>query len=105
MNAINFRYWLQGMFELTDVFVIDENQLAIIKAHLVLVSDKDHFCHWFEGMIEGQTTNMINAVSVDKIRKKLNDSFVNLSQVVLLQQGMPSFPYNIPQLRDPILTC
>ena len=37
MTSKDFAYWLQGMFELTDVEVLDEKQVTMIKNHLKLV--------------------------------------------------------------------
>jgi hypothetical protein len=37
MQATQFAYWLQGMFELGDVKTLDEEQVKKIKNHLKLV--------------------------------------------------------------------
>lgn len=40
MQELNFCYWLQGYFELTDSKELDSNQVDIIKDHLKLVFNK-----------------------------------------------------------------
>lgn len=40
MDAINFTYWLQGFFEVSDAKKLDEKQVQIIKDHLGLVFNK-----------------------------------------------------------------
>ena len=37
MKSRDFAYWLQGLFELSDVTQLDERQTALIKAHLHMV--------------------------------------------------------------------
>lgn len=37
MTAVNFVYWLQGFFELSDDKTITEHQIECIKKHLSLV--------------------------------------------------------------------
>jgi hypothetical protein len=37
MKSVEFCYWLQGMFELTDVKELDEHQVDLIKKHLNMV--------------------------------------------------------------------
>jgi hypothetical protein len=41
MNAEQFCYWLQGVFEVTDPKTLNEKQVAIIKEHLGLVFKKE----------------------------------------------------------------
>lgn len=40
MDAVNFTYWLQGFFEVSDAKKLDEKQVQIIKDHLDLVFNK-----------------------------------------------------------------
>tara|TARA_Y100001973_G_C5197892_1_gene335585 strand:- start:844 stop:1038 length:195 start_codon:yes stop_codon:yes gene_type:complete len=37
MKSVEFCYWLQGMFELTDTKELNEQQTEMIKKHLQLV--------------------------------------------------------------------
>ena len=37
MKAVEFAYWLQGLFELTDTKTLNEKQVTAIKNHLKLV--------------------------------------------------------------------
>ena len=41
MNEINFCYWLQGFFEMTDTESLTPEQIKIIKEHLQLVLKKE----------------------------------------------------------------
>lgn len=40
MNEREFCYWLQGLLELSDVKILDEKQVQIIRDHLQLVFNK-----------------------------------------------------------------
>jgi hypothetical protein len=40
MNSLEFAYWLQGFFELTNQKTLNETQVQIIREHLDLVFDK-----------------------------------------------------------------
>jgi hypothetical protein len=37
MKSVEFCYWMQGMFELTDPKTLNEKQVELIKAHLNMV--------------------------------------------------------------------
>lgn len=37
MTSVNFAYWLQGMFELTQPKTLNEEQTALIRQHLNMV--------------------------------------------------------------------
>jgi hypothetical protein len=43
MNSLEFAYWLQGFFELTNQKTLNETQVQIIKEHLNLVFEKTTF--------------------------------------------------------------
>ena len=47
MNSIDFCYWLQGHFEISETTELNEKQVEIIKNHLNLV-----FKHEIDGMYE-----------------------------------------------------
>ena len=50
MNSIDFCFWLQGVFEVTDTKELNEKQVEIIKNHLNLV-----FKHEIDPLREEQT--------------------------------------------------
>lgn len=50
MNSIDFCYWLQGYFELSDVKKIDTKQTKIVKDHLNLV-----FLHEIDPLRESES--------------------------------------------------
>lgn len=41
MTAVSFAYWLQGLFELSDIKTLDEKQVTTIKNHLNMVFKHD----------------------------------------------------------------
>ena len=47
MNSIDFCYWLQGHFEISEATELNEKQIEIIKNHLNLV-----FKHEIDGIYE-----------------------------------------------------
>jgi hypothetical protein len=51
MNSVDFCYWLQGFFELSELDTITPRQLEAIKQHLHLV-----FLHEIDPMRTAQTT-------------------------------------------------
>lgn len=63
MTSKDFVYWLQGMFELTDVDTLNEKQVTLIKNHLKLVflheidpsySDDPTVQHIFQNIHDGK---------------------------------------------------
>ncbi len=54
MNSIDFCYWLQGHFEISETSELNEKQVEIIKNHLNLV-----FKHEIDGIYEkGELQNI-----------------------------------------------
>ena len=51
MNSVDFCYWLQGYFELSEATTLTANQVDLIIKHLNLV-----FKHEIDPIREGQTT-------------------------------------------------
>jgi len=51
MNSIDFAFWLQGFFEISEAEELTPAQVAIIKNHLHLV-----FKHEIDPLREGETT-------------------------------------------------
>lgn len=41
MNATEFCYWLQGLFELSDVKSLDERQTDLVRRHLAMAFQHD----------------------------------------------------------------
>ena len=58
MNTIDFCYWLQGHFEISESKSLTEAQTNIIKNHLNLV-----FKHEIDPLRESQTTTPINILN------------------------------------------
>jgi hypothetical protein len=91
MNNTNFRYWLQGLFELTPAtnwhgHVFSKEQTKIVRDHLLLVKATeplDGFTAWLEGFLDGEGTNL------GLIQSKLEESFkqVRLSTGLVISQG------------------
>jgi hypothetical protein len=80
MRSIEFAYWLQGYFEISeDVTEINERRLSIIKAHLSLVFEYDKepskFIHWLKGFLDGANHNSLTPELTDKVKKELHSIF------------------------------
>ena len=68
MNSIDFCYWLQGYFEISDAKEITPAQLEVIKNHINLV-----FKHEIDPLRDSQTStpaSILNSIH------SLNDSLV-----------------------------
>jgi len=68
MNSIDFCYWLQGYFEISDAKEITPTQLEVIKNHINLV-----FKHEIDPLRDSQTStpaSILNSIH------SLNDSLV-----------------------------
>jgi hypothetical protein len=60
MNSVDFCFWLQGFFEISEQTNLSPRQIEIVKAHLNLV-----FLHEIDPMCEAETTTTksnLNAV-------------------------------------------
>lgn len=69
MNTIDFCYWLQGFFELSESNNLTENQVQKIRNHLNLV-----FKHEIDPLRESQT--QIPASELNQIHSPENDPLV-----------------------------
>ncbi len=58
MNSIDFCFWLQGSFELSNSNELTEEQVKVIKNHLNLV-----FKHEIDPLRESQTTTKTNILN------------------------------------------
>lgn len=88
MESINFAYWLQGFFEISNDKKLNEKQVQIIKDHLALVFDKQTP----DRNIDINDVNYIKKVAEDSLnitpqRKQelmfspINPSTVNLDNI------------------------
>lgn len=78
MQSINFLYWLQGLFEISEITRLSSRQVEVIKAHLK-ITVKDHpFISWLEGFLETQTKG-INKELTLVLKEKLALSFTNIT--------------------------
>lgn len=73
MTSVEFCYWLQGVFEVTDVKSLDEKQTQIVKDHLNLV-----FYHEIDNKYADKAKaqvihngGVIDTVAIEKVRRKL----------------------------------
>jgi hypothetical protein len=84
MNSINFCYWLQGAFELSDNFDPSSKLVKqVIQSHLKMVfankgeDDKSappyHFCCFLRGVIESEG-------KTDGVKTKLQSVFQHIDQ-------------------------
>ena len=58
MNSIDFCFWLQGHFELSDAKKLNEKQTEVIKKHLSLV-----FKHEIDPLRESETTASVEELN------------------------------------------
>lgn len=85
MNAENFCYWLQGMFEVGMIKDLDENKISIILEHLKLVlndvesvtTKQKEFCIWLSGFLEDLESS--DSAKTSKIKSKLEKPFVKVT--------------------------
>ena len=95
MNNLNFNYWLQGLFELTErdtnrtleselVPSLSEAQVNCIREHLELVKKSEPlygFAAWLEGYMDarvGQVGGEIGAQGYMAISERSKQSFVHV---------------------------
>ena len=73
MNSIDFCYWLQGYFELSDVKMLDAKRVEILKNHLNLV-----FKHEMDPLRERETTTSVDVLNEvhSGIYKPINDELL-----------------------------
>ena len=76
MNSIDFCFWLQGCFEITDTDSLTDEQVKIIKSHLNLV-----FKHEIDPLRESETTASVDELNAAhngvKPSKKPNNGLSN----------------------------
>lgn len=81
MKSIEFCYWLQGWFELTDPKSISPEKTDMIKSHLALVMKYDtqpyQFCHSLNGLFTIAALTEFNEVQTQKLKKSLSETFLN----------------------------
>ena len=58
MNSIDFCFWLQGCFEITNTDSLTDEQVKIIKNHLNLV-----FKHEIDPLRESETTTSVDVLN------------------------------------------
>lgn len=56
MRSRDFVYWLQGMFELSDLKTLDERQTELVRRHLAMV-----FKHEIDPSMPGEELDAIHA--------------------------------------------
>lgn len=81
MKAVEFCYWLQGLFELADPMIITSKQEACVRAHLDLVKrvEPDHdnlFVAWLDGVVDTKIDgHMLTERDTAKIKRHLAQQF------------------------------
>jgi len=69
MNTIDFCFWLQGYFEISNGGEISKEQAEIIKNHLSLV-----FKHEIDPLRESETSTAVNVLN--EAHSPLNDKLI-----------------------------
>lgn len=82
MKAIEFCYWLQGLFEIHDVAELNAKQVNLINKHLemVFVHEKEQskhldFCKNLSGYIKFSNMTILNMSVTNRVKNALNDLF------------------------------
>lgn len=73
MTAANFKYWLQGWFEIGGAS-LTKKRLKVVQAHLDIVEEGDDFTEYLQTLLNtfgGERLSSLEAI----IQKKLNDQF------------------------------
>jgi hypothetical protein len=81
MTYYNFYYWLKGLFELSDVTELSENQVKLIKSHLLLVKKKEPlhgFCLWLDGFLSGSVSKSLDKAQTQLVKTNLTSYFIEL---------------------------
>ena len=101
MNSVDFCFWLQGFFELSDVTELTTKQVETIKNHLNLV-----FLHEIDPMRESETT--ATKTSLDTVHSNQKPTLVGPAMAILPTNDDVK-PYR-PQhsggfSNDPLIRC
>jgi hypothetical protein len=82
MKAVEFCYWLQGLFEINTVNELNENQVNVIYKHLqmVFVHEKEDskyfdFCKNLFGYIKFSNMTAMNMVVTKRVKETLDGLF------------------------------
>ena len=103
MTPIEFKYWLQGFFELSSAAgnnpgsgtPLTPQQVRVIRNHLAMAlttepATNDPYCRWLEGFLESQSDTPAPSLTLNQTRRiaeKLHNEF----QHVVAQPAGPSF--------------
>lgn len=101
MKSIEFTYWLQGAFELSEMTVINSEQTQTIKNHLAMVeyhekNQMNGFCTWLKGFFEMCEPVELDEKQTKKIKDKLNSLFEHVIEPAI--NVAPPFPSSRMQL-------
>lgn len=86
MNKENFTYWLNGFLELTNPDTVTEQQICIIKEHMVLalsdpikgnINNMEVFVHWLDGFLA--ETKELDVRLTNVLMNKISDCFVKVT--------------------------
>lgn len=97
MRSIDFIYWLQGCFEMSDVTEFDESQFTMIENHLKMVEILESkqqlpFCFWIRGIVDSQENRSLDKRVTKIIKERLNSIFehvVNQPTGAIQQTSQP----------------
>lgn len=100
MESINFTYWLQGFFEISDSKTLNEKQVQIIKDHLDLVFTK----------VTPDRNGMVkkNDLTIEKIKNEFNKASEERHKMIFPSES--DFAQKIcesekPHRNGPVLYC
>jgi hypothetical protein len=116
MNSINFCYWLQGAFELSDDFD-PSSKLAkqVIESHLKMVfankgeDDKSapsyHFCCFLRGVIESEGKTDGVKSKLQSVFQHIDQQYPNAQELVVIHDNRPSSLTTENGIRDIRFMC
>jgi hypothetical protein len=98
MKSIEFMYWLQGYFEVSDSESLTKEQVQKVRNHLKMAEitegrEQLPFCHWLNGVLDMIPSNEMTKEQCSVIKNKLNFVFDHVvDRKINEQNNIPSNP-------------
>lgn len=82
MNSTNFKYWLQGYFEIGGTSLY-RNQIQVIEDHMKIVQGPDQFIGWLGGYFDAtRHQESLSPTECTPIKEKLQGEFNKVTPTV-----------------------
>lgn len=79
MTSENFKYWLNGYFEISNTYELNKDQYVMIKNHLKIIKDSDNFIHYLNGIFDSNGDKELSLEQCKLIFDKLNKEFKKIT--------------------------